>query len=97
MACDLVFTYTPKYPEEPPVIETENCENFEDNYETELLDFLKEQVQENLGMVMIFTLVSSAQEWLNVRFEEVKKERDEEAAKKLKQEEEEERVKIPKI
>ena len=92
LSCDLVFTYTPKYPEESPEISIENSENFEDPYETELLDFLREQVQENLGMVMIFTLVSSAQEWLNVRFEEVKKTRDEETARKLKEEEEAERV-----
>ncbi|XP_063906894.1 RWD domain-containing protein 1 [Zophobas morio] len=91
LSCDLVFTYTPKYPEESPEISIENSENFEDQYETELLDFLREQVQENLGMVMIFTLVSSAQEWLNVRFEEVKKTRDEETARKLKEEEEAER------
>ncbi|XP_064214130.1 RWD domain-containing protein 1 [Tribolium castaneum] len=91
LACDMVFTYTPKYPDEAPVIELENCDNFEDGYEAQLLDFLKEQVQENLGMVMIFTLVSSAQEWLNVRWEGVKKERDEEAARKLREEEEAER------
>ncbi|RZC36011.1 RWD domain-containing protein 1 [Asbolus verrucosus] len=90
LACDLIFTYTPKYPEEAPIIDIENCENFEDQYESDLLSYLREQVQENLGMVMIFTLVSSAQEWLNVRWEDVKKERDEAAAKKLKEEEEEE-------
>jgi hypothetical protein len=88
LACDLVFTYTPKYPEESPIIEIENAENFEDECETELLSYLREQVEENLGMVMIFTLVSSAQERLNVRWELVKKERDEETAKKLKKEEE---------
>jgi hypothetical protein len=92
LACDLVFTYTPKYPEESPIIEIENAENFDDECETELLSYLREQVEENLGMVMIFTLVSSAQERLNVRWELVKKERDEETAKKLKKEEEEERV-----
>lgn len=50
------------------------------------------QVTENLGMVMIFTLVSAAQEWLNVKWEEIKLHRDNLMAQKLKDEEEAERV-----
>ncbi|KAJ8919825.1 hypothetical protein NQ315_006354 [Exocentrus adspersus] len=88
LCCDLVVTYTSKYPEEAPVIEIENPVNFEDDYEKELLRYLGEQVQENLGMVMIFTLASAAQEWLNVKWEEIKRGNDERAALKLKQEEE---------
>lgn len=88
LSCDLVVTYTSKYPEESPIIEIENPENFEEDYETNLLDYLDEQIKENLGMVMIFTIVSAAQEWLNVKWEETKKEKEERAALKLKQEEE---------
>ncbi|CAH0547366.1 unnamed protein product [Brassicogethes aeneus] len=91
LCCDLVFTYTAKYPEEAPIIEIENLENFEENYESELLTYLAEQVKENLGMVMVFTIVSSAQEWLNVRYETVKKEQEEIASKILREEEEVER------
>lgn len=43
-------------------------------------------------MVMIFTLVSAAQEWLNVKWDEIKKERDEASTRKQKEDEEEERV-----
>lgn len=89
--CNLIFTYTAKYPEEAPLIEIEDPENFEENYESELLAFLDEQVKENLGMVMVFTIVSSAQEWLNQKYETVKKEQEESAAKKIKEEEEAER------
>ncbi|KAJ8959455.1 hypothetical protein NQ318_022148 [Aromia moschata] len=60
LSCDLVITYTSKYPEEPPLIEIENADNFEDNYE----------------------------EWLNIKWEETKKEKDELAARRLKEEEE---------
>lgn len=88
LSCDLVITYTSKYPEESPIIEIENPENFEEDYETNLLTYLDEQIKENLGMVMIFTIVSAAQEWLNVKWEQIKKEKDEKAALKLKQEEE---------
>lgn len=91
LSCDLVITYTSKYPEEAPIIEIENAENFEDDYESSLLQYLDEQVTENLGMVMVFTLVSSAQEWLNVKWEDINKLREERAAQKLREEEEAER------
>lgn len=38
LSCDLVITYTSKYPEESPIIEIENPENFEKDYETNLLN-----------------------------------------------------------
>lgn len=44
LKCDLVFTYTPKYPEEAPCIEIDGAINFEDNYESELIEHLNEQV-----------------------------------------------------
>ncbi|XP_022905603.1 RWD domain-containing protein 1 [Onthophagus taurus] len=90
LSCSLVFTYTAKYPEEAPIIELDEGENISQEYERKLLDYLQTQIEENLGMVMIFTLVSSAQEWLNVKWDDIKKARDEEAQKRLKQEEEEE-------
>lgn len=91
LCCDLVITYSPRYPEEAPTIEIENPENFEEDYEKGLLKYLGGQIQENLGMVMVFTLVSSAQEWLNVKWEDTKKLKEERAAKLLKEEEEKER------
>lgn len=44
LSCNLIFTYTSKYPDEAPVIEIEEAENFEANYELELLNHLQEQV-----------------------------------------------------
>jgi len=49
-------------------------------------------MNENLGMVMVFTLVSAAQEWLNVQWDKTKLKREEKAVQKLKEEEEAERV-----
>lgn len=109
LKCNLVFTYTSKYPDEKPHIEIEECENFVEGYEKELLTHLEEQVLmnkqltesilkllfqaiDNIGMVMIFTLVSAAQEWLNVKWDEMKKFREEEESKRLKELEELERV-----
>lgn len=50
------------------------------------------QGNENLGMVMIFTLVSAGQEWLNVRWDTIKKEREEQVLAKKRAEEEAEQV-----
>ncbi|CAG9767992.1 unnamed protein product [Ceutorhynchus assimilis] len=91
LCCDLVITYTPKYPEEAPIIEIENAENFEEKYEAMLLEHLAEQVKENLGMVMVFTLVSAAQEWLHTKYENAKTAKEEREAKALKELEEAER------
>lgn len=45
LACQLVFTYTAKYPDEMPVIEIENEENFDDVVDKDaLLTHLIEQV-----------------------------------------------------
>lgn len=91
LTCELVFTYTAKYPDEGLLVEIQN-ENFEQNYVESLLEYLNEQIQENIGMVMVFTLVSSAQEWLNEKWDEISKQREEEVLKKQKEEEEAERV-----
>lgn len=66
-------------------------ENF-DGDDEELKAHLAEQMNENLGMVMVFTLVSAAQEWLNVQWDKIKLKREETAAQKLIEEEEAERV-----
>lgn len=50
------------------------------------------QITENLGNEMIFSLVSSAQEWLNVKWDGFKKEEETRAQKKLQEIEEIERV-----
>ncbi|XP_015603863.1 RWD domain-containing protein 1 [Cephus cinctus] len=88
LACRLEFVYTSKYPDEPLNIFIEEQENFEEGDEKKLKDHLAEQINENLGMVMVFTLVSAAQEWLNVQWDRVKLQREEKAARKLREEEE---------
>lgn len=69
-------------------------ENFEDGDDERLKEHLAEQMNENLGMVMGFTLVSAAQEWLNVQWDKIKLKRKETAAQKRKEEEEAERVRV---
>lgn len=47
LTCNLVFTYTSKYPDEAPHMEIEDTVNFEDDFEQELLLHLQEQVNFN--------------------------------------------------
>jgi len=91
LGCRLEFTYTSKYPDEPLLISIAEQENFENGDDEKLKAHLAEQMSENLGMVMVFTLVSAAQEWLNVQWDKIKLKREETAAQKLKEEEEAER------
>ncbi|XP_074285765.1 uncharacterized protein LOC141611187 [Silene latifolia] len=66
----LIFAHTENYPDEPPLLNVRSLRGIA----LEDLRILKEQLEqeaaENLGMAMIYTLVSSAQEWLNVRFKQ---------------------------
>ncbi|XP_022190816.2 RWD domain-containing protein 1 [Nilaparvata lugens] len=87
----LKFEYTPTYPEEIPTISLDGSENLEELQEQELLDHLEQQAQENIGMVMIFTLVSAAQEWLNTVNDELCRQQVEREELRVKQEEEAER------
>jgi len=90
----LLFTYTEKYPDEAPEVDIEDSINLEDDSRKKLLDNISNTINENLGMEMIFTLVSTAQEWINVRWDEIKKEEDMESQKKLQEQEELEKKEI---
>lgn len=45
LACQLTFTYTSKYPDELPIVEIENEENFDGVDKNELQEHLVEQVR----------------------------------------------------
>ncbi|XP_076295253.1 RWD domain-containing protein 1 [Lasioglossum baleicum] len=94
LSCRLEFTYTPNYPDEPLLVSIEEQENFEGGSDKLLKEHLIEQMNENLGMVMVFTLVSAAQEWLNCQWDKIKLKREESAALKQREEEEAERKKF---
>ncbi|XP_019063686.1 RWD domain-containing protein 1 [Fukomys damarensis] len=83
----LKFTYSEKYPDEAPLYEIFSQENLEDNDVIDILKLLALQAEENLGVVMIFTLVTAVQEKLN-EIDQLKTRREEE--KKLKEKEAEE-------
>ncbi|KAK2174433.1 hypothetical protein NP493_803g00021 [Ridgeia piscesae] len=84
-SCVLQFCLPAKYPDEAPVVEVEEYDNIEDSYITDLTDFIKEQAEENLGEVMVFTLVSAVQERLTDLVEAAERERVEEIERKEKE------------
>lgn len=95
LTATIEFAFTPKYPDEVPTIEiTEYEDDFIDDYKKQLEDLLKEESTKNIGMVMIFTLVSVASEWMTTRVEDRKEEIRTEAERKQKELEEAEHKKF---
>ncbi|XP_017544060.1 RWD domain-containing protein 1 isoform X2 [Pygocentrus nattereri] len=88
----LKFTYVEKYPDEPPLWEIHSQENLEDSDTEDILTLLKQQAEENLGMVMIFTLVTAVQEKLNEIIDQIKSRREEEKQRKEREAEEAEKA-----
>lgn len=92
-AC-IQFRYVENYPDEGPIIEVSCIEGLDNSHVTALEELLKEKIEENLGMVMVFTLVSEVQEYLNQTVENMKKEKEEERLRKIKEAEKAELAKI---
>ena len=88
----LKFTYSEKYPDEAPLYEIFAQVNLEDNDVADILKLLALQAEENLGVVMIFTLVTAVQEKLNAIVDQIKTRREEEKKQKEKEAEEAEKV-----
>ncbi|XP_059690300.1 RWD domain-containing protein 1 isoform X2 [Gavia stellata] len=80
-----------KYPDETPLYEIVSQENLDDNDVTDIIKLLEQQAEENLGMVMIFTLVSAVQDKLNEIVDQIKTRREEEKKQKEREAEEEEK------
>lgn len=47
LACRLLFTYPEKYPDAAPLVEIEDPVNFEDGYESKLVEHVNETVRTN--------------------------------------------------
>lgn len=90
----LKFTYVGRYPDEAPLYEILSQENLDDSDTSGVLALLHEQAQENLGMVMIFTLVSAVQDKLNEIVDQIKTRREEEKLIMEKEAEEAEKVRF---
>ncbi|XP_031559626.1 RWD domain-containing protein 1-like [Actinia tenebrosa] len=91
---DIQFTYVENYPDAIPLIEVSSNEILTDENVQELEELMLKEAEENLGMVMVFTLVSSAQEKLQEFVDNIKKGMEEEKRRREKEEEEREKKKF---
>ncbi|KAK3009323.1 hypothetical protein RJ639_014464 [Escallonia herrerae] len=64
----LIFSHTEKYPDEPPLLNVKSVRGIPTGDLKILKEKLEREASENLGMAMVYTLVSSAKEWLCERF-----------------------------
>lgn len=64
LQAEIVFAHTANYPDEAPHLRARSITGLSDADVTQLQRVVDEQVQENLGMAMIYAVVAAAQEWL---------------------------------
>ncbi|XP_051147807.1 uncharacterized protein LOC127262969 isoform X2 [Andrographis paniculata] len=80
----LIFSHTENYPDEPPLLNLKSLKGLQAEDLKILNTKLATEAAENLGMAMVYTLVTSAQEWLSERFSEdagIEDDEDDEATK----------------
>ena len=90
----LKFTFPDTYPDVIPEIEVEESDGIEDDLLREFKEAMGTVAEENLGMAMVFTIVSAGIEWLGETNDRLKREAEEERKKLKELEEEEERKKL---
>ena len=90
----LKFTFPETYPDVIPEIEVEEYEGIEDHLLHDFKVAMGSVAEENLGMAMVFTIVSAGIEWMGETNDRLKQEAEEEKRKLKELEEEEERKKL---
>ena len=90
----LKFTFPDTYPEVIPQIDIEESDGIDDHVLEEFKEAMNTVAEENIGMAMVFTIVSAAIEWLGEKNEQLKREEEEEKKRIKDMEEEEERKKL---
>ena len=90
----LKFTFPDTYPDVIPEIDIEECDGIEDDILDEYKEALVKVAEENLGMAMVFSIVSGGIEWLGEKNDQLKREAEEEKQRIKEMEEEEERKKL---
>ncbi|XP_004297614.1 PREDICTED: RWD domain-containing protein 1 [Fragaria vesca subsp. vesca] len=64
----LIFSHMEKYPDEPPLLNVRSIRGIHGEHIRILREKLQQEAYENLGMAMIYTLVTSAKEWLSEQY-----------------------------
>eukprot|EP00745_Piridium_sociabile_P006842 TRINITY_DN143940_c0_g1_i1.p1 TRINITY_DN143940_c0_g1~~TRINITY_DN143940_c0_g1_i1.p1 ORF type:complete len:247 (+),score=82.23 TRINITY_DN143940_c0_g1_i1:131-871(+) len=87
VGCTVQFSYTATYPDEAPLMEVISTDDLEDQQVDMIQEFLREEANNNLGMAMVFTIISALQEKLTVLVEEMKQQAEERRVVKVRAEE----------
>lgn len=90
----LKFTFPDTYPDVGTEVEFEESEGIDYEQLEDLKEHMKGVVEENLGMPMVFTIVSDVIEWLGETNDRLKREAEEAIQKQKDIEDEEERKKL---
>ncbi|XP_028549538.1 RWD domain-containing protein 1 [Dendrobium catenatum] len=64
----LIFSHTEKYPDEPPLLNVKSIRGIKTDDLNMLQEKLGREAYESLGMAMIYTLATSAKEWLHEKY-----------------------------
>lgn len=64
----VIFAHTPTYPDEPPHLKVRSLQGINDADIRQLQQKLEEEAKDNLGMAMMYTLATSAKEWLREKY-----------------------------
>ena len=95
LTVQLQFDLPPKYPDQLPTVEIVDFDDdFDESHKTELMEQLTTEMASLQGTVMVFSLVSSASEWLMSQVEAIKQRIDDKANAELQAHEELERKKF---
>jgi hypothetical protein len=70
-SCVLQFTYRDTYPDVAPLMEIVSSENLDEEAISEITSFMNQLAEENIGVVMVFTIVSAVQEKLTQIMESI--------------------------
>lgn len=65
LSIEIIFAHTPNYPDQAPLFKVRSVRGLSDEAIQQLQNILVPQVDENLGMSMIYTLISAAQDQIN--------------------------------
>lgn len=79
----VIFAHTPTYPDAAPLLKVRSLQGINDSEIRQLQTKLEAEVEENLGMAMMYTLATSAKEWLREKYgqEEVQEEEEDDTEK----------------
>jgi len=79
----VIFAHTPTYPDAAPLLKVRSLQGINDTDIRSLQAKLEAEVSENLGMAMMYTLATSAKEWLREKYgqEEVQQEEESDTEK----------------